>query len=257
MKFKDYYEVLGIQRNANDADIKKAYRKLARKYHPDVSKEANAEEHFKEVGEAYEVLKDPQKRQAYDQLGANWQTGQEFHPPPNWHQGTQFHDDKFSEADASQFSDFFENLFGGGGGFHQQRRSSRGFQMRGEDVHASMTISLEDAFHGHEQTFSLQIPELDSHEQIKNRIKTIKVKIPVGVADGQQIRLKGQGSPSFSGGESGDLYIEIKIAKHRLYSLIGKDIYLNLPITPWEAALGSSIVVPTLKGKIDLKIPAE
>lgn len=255
MKFKDYYKVLGLDRNATDAEIKRAYRKMARKFHPDVSKEPNAEERFKEVGEAYEVLKDPEKRASYNQLGENWKTGQDFRPPPDWDNSSQFYGGGFTQGDASQFSDFFESLFGGGRSRSaRQGRQRGGFRVPGEDIHTSMEISLEDAFHGADRLIQLQMPEVNSHGSVVRQVKSIKVKIPAGVANGQQIRLKGQGGMGY-GSEPGDLYIEIKIKKHHLYSLVERDIYLNLPITPWEAALGASVVAPTLKGKVDLKIP--
>jgi curved DNA-binding protein len=259
MEFKDYYKILGLDRKASEADIKKAYRKMARKYHPDVSKEANAEERFKEVGEAYEVLKDPQKRTAYDRLGANWKMGEEFRPPPDWQQkDTNFYGGGYTNADASQFSDFFESLFGGlGGGGANFRQGGRrtGFHARGEDMHSKIEISLKEAYQGSERTLQLQVPEVNASGQMTTKLKTIRVKIPVGVAEGQQIRLKGQGGPGV-GGEAGDLYLEIKIAKHPSYSLVGRDIYFNLPVSPWEAALGSTVVAATLGGKIELKIPS-
>lgn len=257
MKFKDYYEILGLNRTASETEIKKAYRKMARKYHPDVSKEANAEERFKEVGEAYEVLKDPQKRSAYDRLGANWKMGEDFRPPPDWQQkDTRFYGGGYTSADASQFSDFFESLFGGLGGGASFRQGGRkaGMHVRGEDIHSKIEISLEEAYHGGERTLQLQVPEVTSSGQMTAKVKTIRVKIPAGISEGQQIRLKGQGSPGM-GGEPGGLYLEIKIAKNPRYSLAGRDIYFNLPITPWEAALGATVVASTLGGKIELKIP--
>lgn len=266
MQYKDYYQVLGVARDASEEDIKKAYRKKARQYHPDVSKEKDAEERFKEVGEAYEVLKDPQKRAAYNQLGANWKMGEDFRPPPNWNEQAQphFRQGGYTDVDPSEFSDFFSSLFGGGAGFNAgfsgangRRRNAGGFQSKGEDLRSKLEISLEDAYHGSEQSLQLQVPEVSPEGYVTQKIKTIKVKIPAGIADGQQIRLKEQGAPGINQGENGDLYLEIKIATHPLFTLVAKDLYLNLPVTPWEAALGASIHVPTLKGKIDLKIPAE
>ncbi|MEM1244247.1 MAG: DnaJ C-terminal domain-containing protein [Pseudomonadota bacterium] len=254
MQYKDYYKTLGLERGASPAEIKQAYRKLARKYHPDVSKEANAEAKFKEVGEAYEVLKDAEKRQAYDALGSSWQQGQDFRPPPDW-QHTQYS----SQGNFSDFSDFFADLFGGGfssGGFQQRGGQRSNFSMRGEDLHSKISISLEDAFHGLHRAIQLQVPEVNPQGQPIYKTKTLNVKIPPGVKSGQQIRLRGQGSPGIGGGANGDLFLEIAITPHPIYKLKDKDVYLDLPITPWEAALGASMSVPSLKGKVELKIPA-
>lgn len=253
MEYKDYYKTLGVERNAQEDAIKKAYRKLARKYHPDVSKEPNAEEKFKDVKEAYEVLSDAKKRQAYDQLGSNWQQGQEFRAPPGWQTGG-FQQGGFEEADLSGFSDFFANLFGGGVNMRGGRRSHH-YQMPGQDLHSKINISLEEAFHGTTRTLQLQVPEVDERGQMTPQIHTIKVKIPAGVSEGQQMRLRGQGGKGIGGGKDGDLYLEIHLEKHPLYTLEGRDIYLNIPVTPWEAALGDTITIPTLKGNVDLKIP--
>lgn len=259
MEFKDYYKTLGLLRDASQEEVKRAYRRLARKYHPDVSKEPDAEERFKEVGEAYEVLKDPQKRQAYDQLGSNWQAGQEFRPPPNWDTGFEFRGGGFTGADSHQFSDFFETLFGGSGPFAGMagRRSGRGgFRTRGEDQHAKLLLSLEDAYAGVTRTIQLQVPELDRHGSVTLKPRLLQVKVPAGVTQGQQIRLGGQGAPGLGGGPQGDLYLEIDLQPHPLFTAETKDIYLGLPITPWEAALGARVTVPTLGGKVDLGIPA-
>ena len=258
LEYKDYYKVLGVDRNATQDDIKRAYRKLARKYHPDVSKESDAEERFKEVGEAYEVLKDPEKRAAYDQLGANWQAGQDFNPPPGWDQGFEFHGGGFTGADASQFSDFFESLFGGGFSAAGQRgrASHRQYDMRGEDTYAKVAIDLEDAYNGATRTITLRHTELgpDGRPQLKNR--TLNVRIPKGVHQGQHIRLAGQGGAGVGQGKAGDLYLEVEFKPHPFYRVEGKDVYLDLPITPWEAALGAAVKVPTPAGKVALKIPA-
>ena len=257
MEYRDYYKILGVERDAKEADIKTAYRRLARKYHPDVSKEADAEEKFKEVGEAYEVLKDPEKRQAYDQLGANWKAGQNFNPPPGW-------EDIFSGAanhasgagfESSGFSDFFESMFGGGfsqhgsasgfsGGFHQQ-----GFQSKGADQHANISITLEDAFNGAKKNIRLGGGP-------NGGARNLDVKIPKGITSGKRIRLAGQGAAGAGGGPNGDLYLEVTIAPHRLFKLDGKHVLLDLPIAPWEAALGAKVHVPTLGGRIEMKIPA-
>lgn len=265
MEFKDYYDVLGIKREATQDEIKRAYRKLARKYHPDVSKEPDAEERFKEVGEAYEVLKDPEKRTAYDQLGANWQQGQQdFRPPPDWDQGFEFHGGDYTGADAEQFSDFFESLFGRGGytrrgaGTHGYDSHARHeFNMHGEDIHAKVVIDLEDAYHGATKALSLQSNEMgaDGRPQVKQR--TLNVSIPKGIYQGQHIRLAGQGGVGMGKGKAGDLYLEVGFRPHPFYKAEGKDVYLDLPVTPWEAALGGSIKVPTPAGIIDLKIPPD
>jgi curved DNA-binding protein len=263
MEYKDYYKIMGLERNASSDDIKKSYRKLARKYHPDVSKEANAEEKFKSLGEAYEVLKDPQKRAAYDQLGANWQAGQDFKPPPGWGYaggggGQAGGPDMGGFGDVS---DFFESLFGGGGGMggrggRQQQRYSRQPQATpGEDYHGKFQVNLEDAFRGGAREVQIPITEMDSMGQRFSRTRTLRVKIPAGIRTGQQIRLTGQGGPGMSGGAQGDLYLEVEIAKNKIFDLMGNDIYYTLPIAPWEAVSGATIPVPTVDGKVELKIP--
>lgn len=257
MEYKDYYKVMGVTKDATQDEIKRSYRKLARKYHPDVSKEKDAEAHFKEVGEAYEVLKDPEKRAAYDQLGANWKAGQEgFHPPPDWDSGFEFHGGGFTgnTADASQFSDFFESLFGQrSSGFHGNNQ--RYYSARGENSHAKVYIDIEDSYHGASRSLNLRSTVLDKegHPQIK--VRTLNIKIPKGVKEGQNIRLQGQGSPGFGGGQAGDLFLEIGFNPHSIYKVDGRDVSLELPISPWEAALGSKIQVSTPTGKVDLKIP--
>jgi len=251
MKFKDYYQILGVPRDASQDDIKKAYRRLARKYHPDVSKEVNAEARFKEVGEAHEVLKDPEKRTAYDQFGSQWKAGQEFKPPPNWDAGFEFRTG--GTGGFGDFSDFFESLFGRSQGW-SGHGGNAGFRMQGEDHRAKMTVTLEDSYHGATRPLTLQSPEHDAQGRVVTRTRTLNVKVPRGVIEGQQIRLSGQGSPGRGGGTRGDLYLEIAFEPHRLFSADGRDIILDLPITPWEAALGSNITVPTLGGKIDVKI---
>lgn len=255
MEYKDYYATLGVDKKATEEDIKKAYRRLARKYHPDVSKEANAEEQFKNVQEAYEVLKDSEKRAAYDQLGSNWKAGQEFRPPPGWDSSTRFYTSGnmggggFAEEDLGGFSDFFSQLFGARGagaqGFGGRQQGFREFKQRGEDQHAKISITLEEAFKGTSKTFQLQL-----HREVR----TLKVNVPAGVSQGQQLRLAQQGAPGIGGGPAGDLYLEIDILPNALFTLQGKDVYINLPITPWEAALGATINVPTLGGKVGLKL---
>ena len=253
MEFKDYYDILEVKRDATQDEIKRSYRKLARKYHPDVSKEADAEERFKQVGEAYEVLKDPEKRVAYDQLGANWQSGQDFHPPPDWDQGFEFHGNGFSDAESAQFSDFFESLFGQRPGAHSQRE----FHARGRDSHAKVVIDIEDAYRGGSRTLTLKHSVLNADGRPVLKERTLNVSIPRGVRQGQHIRLAKQGGAGICKGEAGDLYLEIDFAKHPFYHVEGRDVYLDLPVTPWEAALGATLKVPTPAGRVDLKIPAD
>jgi curved DNA-binding protein len=256
MEFKDYYQIMGVKRDATQDEINRAYRKLARKYHPDVSKEPNAEDRFKEVGEAYEVLKYPEKRAAYDQLGANWKTGEDFRPPPDWNQGFEFHGGGFTGGDARQFSDFFESLFGGGshgGGF--ARHPGREFHARGEDTYAKVFIDIEETYHGATRTLTLKQTELgaDGRPQLKER--TLNVRIPKGVRRGQHIRLTKQGGAGIGKGETGDLYLEVEFNPHPLFHVEGKDVFVNLPVAPWEAALGATIKLPTPSGTVDLQIP--
>jgi curved DNA-binding protein len=257
MDFKDYYTIMGVGRDASQDEIKRAYRKLARKYHPDVSKESDAEVRFKEVGEAYEVLKDPEKRAAYDQLGKNWKAGQDFNPPPNWDAGFEFSGGGFTDGDASAYSDFFESLFGQGFGRAQAggRRQS-GYHARGEDHHAKVLIDLEDAYSGATRSIALSMPEVDRSGHVVTKQRTLNVKIPKGVKQGQRIRLAGQGSPGMGSGQAGDLYLEVEFKPHSIYRVEGHDVYVDLPVTPWEAALGATVKVPTPDGKVDMKIPA-
>ena len=272
MEYRDYYQMLGVARSASADEIKKAYRRLARKFHPDVSKETNAEQKFKEVQEAYEVLKDPEKRAAYDQLGSDWKSGQQFRPPPEWANGFEFRGagagaggggrEGFSQHsfDAeSGFSDFFSSLFGGGTAFGGATgpggpRSARG--RAGRDHHARIEIDLEEAYRGGTRTLDLKRPELSSAGTLEMRSHTVRVTIPAGVTNGQQIRLAGQGDPAQGNGKAGDLYLEVKIRPHRHFQLEGRDVTLTLPVAPWEAALGASVEVPTLAGKVDMRIPA-
>jgi curved DNA-binding protein len=254
MEFKDYYETLEVKRDATQAEIKRSYRKLARKYHPDISKEEDAEVHFKQVGEAYEVLMDSEKRLAYDQLGANWQAGQDFRPPPDWDQGFEHQGDGISEA---QFSDFFESLFGQRGydGPHGGP-AQHDFRARGMDSHARVQIDLEDAYQGGQRVLTLKHSELNTQGRPALKERTLNVRIPKGVRQGQQIRLAKQGGGGVGEGDNGDLYLEIEFARHPLYHVEGKDVYLDLPVTPWEAALGATIKAPTPAGVVDLKVPA-
>ena len=256
MDFRDYYKVMGVARDATQDEIKRVYRKLARKYHPDVSKEEDAEDRFKEVGEAYEVLKDPEKRAAYDQLGADWKSGQEFHRPPNWDTGFEFSGGGFTGGDAGAYSDFFESLFGHGFTSRPDSRDRAGFHTRGEDHHARVLIDLEDAYQGATRAIVLQTPKLDNSGHVITTERTLNVKIPKGIKQGQRIRLSGQGSSEFGNGKAGDLYLQIVFKPHPVYRIEGCDIYLDLPVAPWEAALGATVKVPTPDGVVDLKIPA-
>ena len=243
MQYKDYYATMGLERSASAEDIKRAYRRLARKYHPDVSKEKGAEERFKEIGEAYEVLRDPEKRAAYDQLGNQWQSEQEFTPPPGWQRSGGTQGQAFNGA---QFSDFFESLFGGRGGHAA---------MRGEDEYARLTVTLEEAYQGATRAVRLTVPQRDRRGQLTSEVRTLNVRIPKGIQAGQQIRLSGQGNPGMGHAEAGDLYLEIQIAPHPLYRLDGRDLYLTVPVTPWEAALGAKLKVPTLGGPVEVRVP--
>jgi curved DNA-binding protein len=249
MEYKDYYKVLGVERDAAAETIKSAYRKLARKHHPDINKEKGAEDRFKEISEAYEVLKDPEKRAAYDQVGRGFKPGQEFRPPPDWDSGFEF-----SGGDAGEFSDFFESLFGRMRG----RRPSAGgeFRARGQDHHAKVLIDVEDAYHGATRPISLRAAELGEDGQVHLRERQMSVSIPKGVRQGQMIRLVGQGSPGFGDGPAGDLYLEIEFNPHSIYRVDGKDVYLDLPVAPWEAALGGKVKAPTPSGTVDLTVPA-
>ncbi|MCZ6829963.1 MAG: DnaJ domain-containing protein [Gammaproteobacteria bacterium] len=266
MEYKDYYAIMGVKRDATAEKLKRSYRKLARKYHPDVSQEADAEVKFKEVGEAYEVLKDPEKRAAYDQLGSQWQAGQEFHPPPGWDAGFEFsgsgpqaNSPETSGPDLGAFSDFFESLYGRGYARSSatSARRRQGFQIRGEDHYAKVIVDLEDSYKGTTRSITLQIPELTADGQVTTRPRTLKVRIPKGIRQGQQIRLAGQGGAGYGGGEAGDLYLEVEFNPNSQYRVEGADVYLDLPLAPWEAALGATVKVPTPSGAIDLKVPPD
>jgi curved DNA-binding protein len=264
MEYKDYYRVLDVPRTATQDEIKRAYRKLARRFHPDVSKEKNAEERFKEVQEAYEVLKDPAKRAAYDQLGADWRSGQQFRPPPDWGsgfefdgaapggaRGARFHRE-FSAADDAGFSEFFSSLFGsrspfGGRGEHRAAR--------GHDHQARLDLTLEEAYAGGAKVVELAHPEVtpDGHVTVRNR--TLRVTLPAGVVDGQVIRLAGQGAPGPAGAAPGDLYLQVHLRPHPRFEVEGRDVTSSLPLAPWEAALGATVSVPTLGGPVEVRVP--
>ncbi|OQA34444.1 MAG: Curved DNA-binding protein [Betaproteobacteria bacterium ADurb.Bin341] len=254
MEFKDYYRTLGVAREATAEEIKKAFRKLARKYHPDVSKEPDAAERMKEINEAHTVLSDPEKRAAYDQLGKGYRPGQEFRPPPDWDAGFEFSTHGFSPHDAAQFSDFFSQLFGRmGGGMH-----GRGghFQARGEDHAAKVVLDLEDAFHGATRQISLRVPKMDAQGRVTVETRTLNVKIPVGVREGQVIRLAGQGAPGTGGAPAGDLLLEVHFRPHEQLRAEGRDLHLSLPVAPWEVALGAVVQVDLPGGSLKVRIPA-
>jgi curved DNA-binding protein len=275
VQFRDYYEVLAVAKTATDDEIKTAYRKLARKFHPDVNPgDKSAEEKFKEINEAYQVLSDPEKRKRYDQLGPNWKQGEEFRPPPGWEgmQGSpQDFSDVFGGRGASGFSDFFETLFGGRRG----PRAGSGFAMRGQDVEAEIALTLEEAHRGGKRNINLQVTETcpDCHGSGSKdgktvcptcrgagairRPKSLEVTIPAGVRDDSVIRLAGQGEPGANGAAAGDLFLRVRINPHPLFTIVGdNDIQVELPVAPWEAALGARVSVPTLDSPVEMKIPA-
>jgi curved DNA-binding protein len=273
MEYRDYYQIMGVARTSSADDIKKAYRRLARKFHPDVSKEKDAEKKFKEVQEAYEVLKDPEKRAAYDQLGSEYKQGQQFRPPPDWGSGFEFRGGprqgraragsaQTEEAfeDAEGFSDFFSSLFGargfpGGAGAGGGSGFGGASARNARDHHARVDIDLEEAYAGTTRTLELKRPDVKSDGTVDLKTHTVKVTIPAGVTEGQLIRLAGQGEQSPSGGKAGDLYLEVHMKPNRLYQLDGRDVTLTLPIAPWESALGATVTVPTLGGGVDMRIP--
>jgi curved DNA-binding protein len=248
MKYKDYYRVMGVDRKASADEIKSAYRKLARKYHPDVSKEQGAEEKFKELGEAYETLKDPEKRAAYDQLGSH-RPGQEFRPPPGWEQ--QFGDGRFSFDDID-LGDLFSGI---AGGMHRAGRGGGKIRMPGQDYEVTAHITLEDAYRGTEVNLDLAVPEYDENGFPHRVQRAFKARIPKGATDGQRLRLPGKGGKGLNGGRDGDLYLNIVLHPHRLFRVSGHDLFLDLPLAPWEAVLGTNVQVPTLGGPVQLKIP--
>jgi curved DNA-binding protein len=275
VQFRDYYEVLGVSKTATEDEIKKAYRKLARKHHPDVNpNDKSAEEKFKEINEAYEVLSDPEKRKKYDQLGQNWKAGADFTPPPGWENARvdfgDFDDTFGGGRDSRGFSDFFESMFGGRRG----ARAGAGFGMRGQDVEANISLTLEEAHGGGTRSLTLQTtvicPTCNGTGTKDNKPcptcrgagvvaqpKTLEVNIPAGVRDGSVIRLAGQGEPGTNGSRAGDLFLHVRIEPHRLFSIVGEDdLQIELPVAPWEAALGTKVSVPTLDGSVEMKIPA-
>ncbi len=252
MQFKDYYAVMGLPRDATDAQVKQAYRKLARKYHPDVSKERDAEARFKELGEAYEVLRNPEKRAAYDRLSEHHRAGEEFRPPPDWDAGFEF-SGAGPRAEGAAFSDFFESLFGAAA---RGGRPGRAGAERGADHHAKVTLDLESSLTGGARTLTLRIPEFDAEGRPVARERMLNVQVPKGILAGQTIRLQGQGErPAAPGAAPGDLYLEVEFQPHPLYRAEGRDLYLDLPVTPWEAALGATVKTPTPGGPVDLRVP--
>ncbi|MCZ6887372.1 MAG: DnaJ domain-containing protein [Gammaproteobacteria bacterium] len=257
MEYKDYYETLGVERSATEDEIKRAYRKLARKYHPDVSKDPNADERFKTVGEAYEVLKDPSKRAAYDQLGSDWHTGQEFRPPPDWERSFSFGGpgaggmDGFASSGA--FSDFFETLFR-----QPHVRRDQAFQgaFQGTDARARVNVTLEQLVAEQPVELTLEQPVTNADGSRTVQRKRLSVRVPSGLREGQSFRLKGQGAPGIGGGPAGDLYIELVFIPHPTYETVGLDVHSEVTIAPWQAVLGGEVSADTLKGTVKLKVPA-
>lgn len=249
MKFKDYYSILGVERGATTDAIKKAYRKLAHKYHPDVSKDPKGEERFKEIAEAYQTLKDPEKRAAYDNLGSH-QPGEDFRPPPDW--GRQFGGGQFSFEEVD-LSDLFANLGRGGA---RGRRQGANLPIPGQDFEVTAPITLADAYSGTEIDLNLQVPEYDGQGRLRRVPLVFRARIPRGVTDGDRLRLPGKGGKGLNGGPNGDLYLNIVLQPHPLYRVSGHDLYLDLPLAPWEAALGATVEVPTLGGPVKLRVPA-
>lgn len=258
MEFKDYYKILGVAEAAPAGEIKAAYRKLARKFHPDVSKVAGAEEKFKELREAYEVLKDPVKRAEYDRLkklGAYEQDGS-FRPPPDWRSSYHAEAGGFSREEAQQFSDFFASLFGQGRAAHPSHGGEQHIpRLRGEDIHARLGLTLEEAVNGGMKKVQFNVTEVDASGRIARRTKVLNIKIPLGMASSQFMRLRGQGGAGIGGGEAGDLFLEIEFEPHPYFTVEGLDLHITLPISPWEAALGATVAVPAIGPHLNIKIP--
>jgi curved DNA-binding protein len=252
MEFKDYYSRLGVAKDATPDEIKRAYRKLARKYHPDVSKEPDAEAQFKDVAEAYEALKNPELRAAYDTVGSRHAGGADFRPPPDWDSGFEFTQGT-GAAPNRERSDFFEALFGRAAA--HRRGHGAPADAAGDDHHAKVQIELPESYHGGRRTVSLQVPTRDSEGQLGFKTRQLEVNIPRGVRAGQHLRLKGQGGAGYGAGPAGDLYLEVQFAPHPLFRADGCDVYVDLPVAPWEAALGASVSVPTPDGHVQLSIP--
>ncbi|MEN6426875.1 MAG: DnaJ C-terminal domain-containing protein [Phycisphaerales bacterium] len=261
VEFKDYYDVLGVARNASGEEIKKAFRRLARKYHPDVAKDKVAgEEKFKEINEANEVLSDPEKRRKYDQLGANWNHPERQPAPPRAGSGGDRADTSEFHFDGTGFSDFFEQYFGGrghpSGGFGRTRGNGMGDETvayRGQDIEADILVTLDEVLHGSMRTIQLQRADPRTGQ---SAMQTLRVKIPPGVRESQLIRLAGKGQEGVGGGESGNLYLRVKFAQHPDFRVRGADLYYDLDLAPWEAVLGVTVDIPTLDGRVSLKVPA-
>ncbi len=254
MKYKDYYAILGVKRDASAGDIKKAYRKLAQKYHPDVTKDPKGEEKFKDLSEAYQTLKDAEKRAAYDQLGSAYRPGEDFRPPPDWEKqfgGAGAGREGFAFEDLD-LGDLFETLSRRGGASSRQHAA---MQFPGEDYEAVVRLSLEDAYRGTQVDLNLSVPEHDEQGRVRQVPKTIRARIPKGATHGQRLRLRGLGGKGVNGGRDGDLYLDIALLPHALFRPDGHDLYLDLPLAPWEAALGATVEAPTLEGAVNLKIP--
>ena len=254
MDFKDYYATLGVAPAATQADIKRAYRKLARKYHPDVSKEADAEARFKELAEAYEALNDDEKRAAYDDAVERHKNGQTFGAQPGRDSGYEFSGAGNEAADNFDHSDFFEALFGRRGGGVRSARPQG--PVAGGDHHARVQIDLLDAYRGGRRTITLRFPKRDEQGRVSMQDRQLEVNIPKGIREGQHLRLNGQGEAGFGDGPAGDLYLEIEFSAHPYFRVDGRDIYLDLPIAPWEAALGANVTAPTPDGSVELTVPA-
>ncbi len=253
MEFKDYYKILGVDPEADSKAIKVAYRKLARMYHPDVSTHHDAENKFKEVSEAYEVLKDKTKRAEYDELRQYRGAQQEFRPPPGWQSSARGN----SGAQQRDFSDFFSSIFGAEGGTAGSGFEGRQpFSQRGQDIETDLPVFLEETLSKGAKTISYHLPHYDNEGRVSEIKKTLNVTIPPGVVDGERIRLKGQGAPGIGSGAAGDLYLRIRLVPHPLFDVEGHNLILTLPIAPWEAALGCKVTMPTLSGDIKLTIPA-
>jgi len=257
LDFKDYYATLGVSKTATADEIKKAFRKLARRYHPDVSKEANAEGRMQEVNEAYTVLSDPEKRAAYDAIGQGYQPGQDFRPPPDWDAGFEFSGSGERGPHAGEFSDFFAELFGrmGRAGSRGPRHSDD-FHARGEDHHAKVLVDLEDVFRGATRQIALRVPRIDNEGRLRFEERTLNVQIPQGLREGQMLRLAGQGAPGSGSGKAGDLLLEVHFKAHPRYRVDGQDLHLTLPVAPWEAALGAVVELALPDGSgLKVRIP--
>jgi curved DNA-binding protein len=255
MKYQDYYATLGVERGAPADVIKKAYRKLARKYHPDVSKEKDAEEKFKEVQVAYDTLSDPEKRAAYDQLGQH-RPGEDFRPPPGWER--QFSFEQGNLDDILDLSELFEQFgggaFGGRGARGRRGAGGRGFAMPGQDYEVTAHLTLEELYRGAELSLDVSVPEPAPDGTVRRVPKTVRVRVPKGATDGQRLRVPGKGGPGVGGGPAGDLYLNVALHPHPLYRVSGHDLYLDLPVTPWEAVLGAEVEVPTLDGRVKVQV---